>query len=324
MKTTLSRYRHFNRLTIICALIAATLPASARPMQVPATRIALDVPEGYEVAKQFPGFINENTGASIVSVEMPAAAFADFQKADFAAKLATNGFANVKPGKLPFPGNHIYVTAEQATAAGAFAKFLMIFADAKTTAMLTVNVLKADMASGKTKQADIEKMLATAHLTTDAAAALPSTFTLSYLGPFKAAGALGPAQLYTRDGKLAPDKPDPGRAVFVVAPSLAKSAIADLPGTSKAALISMFDLDAGTIKSQGAVIVDGLEGYEIELEAPRRSAAPKALAYQLILRAKDGGYMRLIGTADALDQDAPTLMAEFRKMAASFKAAAPQ
>ena len=319
-----SRDRHSMRLAIVCAVIGATLPVSAKMMQVPATRIAIDVPEGYEVAKQFPGFINERTGASIVSVEMPAVAFSDFQKAGFAAKLASNGFANVKAGKLSFPGDHIYVTAEQATAAGAFAKFLMIFADAKSTAMLTVNILKADVTSGKIKPADIEKMLATAHLTTDAAAALPSTFTLSYLGPFKAAGAMGPAQLYTRDGKQAPDKPDPGRAVFVVAPSLEKTEIADLPGTSKAALVTMFDLDAGTIKSQGNVVVDGLEGYEIELEAPRKSAAPKAVAYQLMLKAKDGGYMRLIGTADALDQEAQTLMVEFRKMAVSFKAAPPQ
>lgn len=296
----------------------------AKPMQVPATRIALDVPDGFEVAKQFPGFINESTGASIVSVEMPAAAFADFKKADFAAKLATNGFANVKPGTLSFATDYIYVTAEQATSAGAFAKFLLIFGDAKTTAMLTVNILKSDVTSGKIKAADIEKMLATAHLTSDAAAALPAAFTLSYTGPFKAAGSMGPAQLYTRDGTLAPDKPDPGRAVFVVAPSLAKTPVADLPGTSKAALASMFDLEAGVIKSQGTVTVDGLEGYEIELEAPRKTEAPKALAYQLLLKAKDGGYMRFIGTADASDPEAATLIGEFRKMAASFKAAPPQ
>lgn len=296
--------------------------AAAKPLQVPSTRISLDVPEGFAVSKQFPGFINESTGASIVTVEMPAAAFAEFKKADFAGKLAANGFANVKPGQISFPGEHLYATAEQATAAGAFSKFLLIFADATTTAMLTVNVLKADVTSGKTKPAMIETMLSTARLSSAAAEALPAPFTLGYLGPFKAAGAMAGASLFTLDGKMAPDTPDPGRAMFVVAPSIDKTAITDLAVTSKAALATMFELDRGKITKQGAITIDRLEGYELEIEAPRKSAGPAASAYQVVLKTEGGGYVRMIGTADAGEGRA--LVAEFRKMAASMKVSAPK
>ncbi|MEQ1671118.1 MAG: hypothetical protein ABL893_09700 [Hyphomicrobium sp.] len=306
-------------LTGIAVMELGATAALAKTLQVPSTRITLDVPDGFAPSKQFPGFINENTGASIVTVEMPAAAFADFKKADFASKLASNGFANVKPGQLQLAVEHIYATAEQATAAGAFSKFLLIFADEKTTAMLTVNVPKSDVASGKTKTATIEAMLATARLAAAPSAALPQPFTLGYLGPFKAAGVMGNAVLYTLDGKMAPDKPDPGRAVFALAPSIDKTEIKDVGLTSKAALASMFDVDAGKISHQGTITVDGLQGYEIEIEAPRKPSGPPASAYQIILKTAGGGYVRMIGTADTGEGRA--LVAEFRKMAASMKAA---
>lgn len=304
---------------IACAFLPSPL-THAKPLQVPATRITLDLPEGYVVSKQFPGFINATTGASVIAVEMPAAAFADFKRSDIAEKLAANGFANVKPGKLPFAGEHIYVTAEQATAAGAFSKFMLIFGDATTTAMLTVNVLKADVTSGKTKPADIEAILVTATLAHDAASALPSLYTLSYLGPFKAAGGLGNAQLYTRDGNMAPTKPDPDRAVFVVAPSIDKTEIKDAALSSKVALATLFDIDAGMIVREGAITIDGIAGHEIEIEAPHKASGTTSVAYQVILPGQDGGYIRMLGTATATD--AAELIPEFRKMAASFKTAA--
>ncbi len=312
---------------ILCGALAFAFPASAKMQQVPASRITLDVPDGYSVSKQFPGFINETTGASVIAVEMPAAAFADFKKDDFAAKLAANGFANVKAATLPFKGEHIYVTAEQATAAGAFAKFLLIFHDATTTAMLTVNVLKADVTSGKLKASDVEAMLQTAALASAKAEAQVLPFTLGYLGPFKAAGTMGHAQLYTRDGKAAPDTPDPGRALFVVAPSIDKTEIKDVALTSKVALAAIFDIDAGTVVREGAVTVDGIAGYEIEIEAPQKRASAtvpgvKSAAYQIILPGKGGGYVRMLGTGTATE--AAQLIPEFRKMAASFKAAPPQ
>ena len=304
------------------AMILSATPVLAKTEQVPATRIALDVPAGYTAAKKFSGFINETTGASIVVAEMPAAAFAEI-KTDFAAKLASNGFANVTPGKLSMPGEHIYLTAEQATAAGAVSKFLLIFADAKATAMLTVNILKADVVSGKTKAADIEKMLGSAHFEAATATALPPDFILAYLGPFKAAGSFLQSQLYTLDGKMDPGGSKPGRPVFIVAASLATDDMSDLALTSKTALTSLFDLDKGAITQQGAVSINGLEGYEIEIAAPRKKHDFRAAAYQVILKTKDGGYTRMVGTTNAEAPDSSKLVAEFRKMAASFKAAAP-
>ena len=105
-------------------------PATAKPQPVPSTHITIDVPDGYEVAKAFGGFANPATGASIAVVELPPQAFVDFKSADFAAKLAASGFADVAPGKLNFPSDHIYVTAEQASPSGPVSKFVLIFTDA--------------------------------------------------------------------------------------------------------------------------------------------------------------------------------------------------
>ena len=316
--------RSAGRLTQVACAAAASLflapqaPVCAKTQQVPATRVTIDVPEGFAAAKPFAGFINAKSGASIVIVEMPPQAFVDFKKADFAAKLAASGFANVAARQLSYPAEHIYITAEQATGGGAVSKFLLIFADAQATAMLTVNVLKSDITSGKTKTAEIESMLATARLAAEPAKPQPVPFTLNYTGPFKAAGTTGGAYLYALDGKLMPDKPEPGRAVFVVASSIGPVNLDDIAQTSTGALISMFDLDSGTVKQQGAVKIGGLDGYEIEIEAPRKSAGPQAVAYQVILKTKDGGYVRMVGTGNATEGAA--LIPEFRKMAASFLA----
>ena len=316
-----NRFRRLGACIAIAAFVQLTTQSaqvSAKTQAVPSTRITLDVPDGFEVSKQFGGFINPNSGASVVIVELPAPAFADFKSADFAKKMASNGFANVKPGKLKFPGEYIYITAEQATQAGAFSKFLLIFADDKGTAMLTVNVLKSDVTSGKSKVAEIEAMLSTARLASVSAKPLPAPFKLDYLGPFKEAGSLAGAYLYSLDGNRTPDKPDPGRPVFIVAPATNKVETPDLEVTSKALLASMFDIEAGNIKQQGTVTIAGLEGYEIELEAPRKPAGPNAVAYQVMVRVVDGSYVRMVGTSNA--GQGASLMPEFRKMAASFMA----
>ena len=185
--------------------------------------------------------------------------------------------------------------------------------------MITVNVLKADIAAGTTKPADIEAMLATARLGSNVAAPLPVPFTLGYTGPFKSAGTMGGAYLYSRNGKLAPDAPEPGRAVFVVAPSHGHVNLDDIAQTSKAALASLFDLGLGKITKEGPVTIAGLRGYEVEIDAPRKSPGPPTVAYQVILATSDGGYMRMLGTANF--SEGITLLPEFRKMAASFQLA---
>jgi hypothetical protein len=294
--------------------------ARAESQTVPSTRISVDVPAGFEPAKQFPGFMNEKTGASLMVVQMPAVAYAEFQKKDLAAAMATQGFASVKNDKLTFPGDHIYITAEQATAAGAFSKFLLIFADADATAMLTANVPKADITSGRTKVSDIEKMLQSAKFTAATAAAAEPDFTLGYLGVFKTAGGMAGATMFTLDGKGAPDKPDPGRPVFIVAPSVNKVEIADVKSTAFAALASLFDVEAGKIIKEGPISIAGFEGYEVEFAGPDK-AGNASVGYQAFLKGKDGGYVRLVGTAG--EDRGKDLSSEFRKMAESYKPKAP-
>src|SRR5262245_17868816 len=114
--------------------------AQAEPMQAPKSRVVLDLPEGYQASDLFSGFVNEETGASFVIMELPAKAYGSLAKGFSAEALGKKGITEVESGQLERTGDHIYMTGKQGSPAGPFAKHIMIFHDAQTTAMITGNI----------------------------------------------------------------------------------------------------------------------------------------------------------------------------------------
>src|SRR5262245_51866097 len=61
----------------VALLLLAMLPAHAEFRKAPNSRIALDLPDSFVPSKQFAGFFNETTGASIVVFDVPAGGYAE-------------------------------------------------------------------------------------------------------------------------------------------------------------------------------------------------------------------------------------------------------
>jgi hypothetical protein len=298
-----------------CAFL---MPAHAEVVQAQNSRVIFDVPNGFVSAKQFAGFQNDALQTSFVVVDMPAAAYDQLKTGLTPEGLAAKGVMAAKPGTLARADDYIYLTAEQKSPIGVIAKFLLVLRDTTTTAFITGNVPKAMITDGTIDTDTIEKILASASF---APAALPAkpAFSLSERGRFTDAGAfMGTARLYTLDGKIDPAMKTPGRAVFIVGPSLDLRPVGDLRAVSRLAMEQMAAATNIKITSTDDVTISGLQGVAIKATAKTTETPAFPLAiYQVILVRPEGGYFRMIGRTSEID---PTqTMAEFERMARSFK-----
>ncbi len=290
--------------------------ASARIQKAPASRIALDLPDGYEPAKLFAGFIHERLGVSLVIVEMPGRAYEELAKGLTPAALAAKGVTVVRQAKLARPDEHIFIEGEQVSPAGAFAKYLVVFRDGDVTALITANVQKAAPDKGGPPPAEIEAILASARIEPTAAAA-KDLFTLRYLGPFQPAGAfLGNARTFTLDGRPPPVGSPATQPVLIVAPSLDKRTVPNPGDYAEKLLLGLGGLKDVKVVERDNVTYGGVGGIEIEAEAREKDSGAPVMLYQVVLLPRDGGYWRILAQAPRGDRD--RFLSEFRRIASGF------
>jgi hypothetical protein len=298
------------------ALAAPVLPAAARVQQAPASRVALDVPDGFEVARQFSGFIRPDIGASLVIVEMPAVAYEQLATGLTPEALQAKGIEKAAPAKLAREGSYLFLKGEQKSAMGLVDKFLLAFREDGVTALITANVPRQAIQDGAVSAVGIETILASARIAERAAAA-KALFQLGYLGPFKAAGTiLGTTHAYTLDGRLEPQKPREKRALLIVAPSLDKRAVPGDDTFAETLLAGLSGLKEIKVVDRSRGVIAGLEAIELVADAVDKADGSPVTVMQTLIRGKDGGYFRIVGQMPS--QDADVLIPEMRKIAASF------
>jgi len=291
--------------------------ALARPQQAPASRVVVDVPDGYKPARLFTGFINEAAGVSLVILEMPAVAYEQLANGLTPDALAAKGIAKAEAGKLGRREPYLYMRGEQASAQGPVAKFLVAFTNKKVAALVTANVQKAALENGAVKVADIEHILESAFI---AAAAPPAreVYRLGYLGPFLPAGKiLGTTGAYTLDGKFEPAKPGERRALLLVAPSLDLRPVTDADGQAEALFGGLPGLVDSKVLDRRRITIAELPAVEIVGTAIDKDGGRQVSLYQVLVLPPGGGYYRLLGQVPS--EDAPRLMPELRKIAESFR-----
>ncbi|MGE0765957.1 MAG: hypothetical protein AB7L90_05800 [Hyphomicrobiaceae bacterium] len=290
--------------------------AVARVQQAPASRVAIDLPEGYRPARLFSGFVNPSAGVSIVILEMPSAAYEQLASGLTPEALAAKGITNIAAGKLPRAEPYIFMSGEQMSAQGPVAKFFVAFRNKHVTALITANVQKTSLDAGTTRVADVEHMLASA---TIAAAEAPArdVFQLGYLGPFRTAGKiLGTSRAYTLDGKFEPAKAGAKRPLLLVAPSLDLRPVDDPDAQAEALFAGLPGLKDTKIVDRRRIMIAGLPAVEMAGTATDTDEGDVSL-YQILVLPPTGGYYRLLGQVPA--EQAPALMPELEKIARSFR-----
>lgn len=295
--------------------MGAPVPVGATPQQAPNSRIVLDLPPGYAPSPLFSGFQNETLGVSFIILEAPATEYDKMAQGFSPQELAKRGITDARVASLARNDKHVYMTAKQTSAAGAYAKYFVLFRTDDQTILVSVNVPAKAIEDGSVKPEEIEQILASARTTEKPA--VRDLFSLSYLGPFKEAGTLvGTSKVYTLDGKLEPERTGVTRSAFMVAPSLDKRPIGDPDKLAVALLASLPGYTNVKPGEPQEVEINGLNGVEVQADAVDEDDGHPIRLYQAMLLGKDGGYYRLIGIATA--EDAKRLEPEFPKIAKSF------
>lgn len=312
-----SRARTLRALLIALAATGVlALQVDARMQQAPASRVAIELPEGYEPARLFSGFTHEALGVSLVVVEMPGQAYEELAKGLTADALAAKGVTIKGRGKLKRDDDHIYIHGEQTSAAGVYAKFFVVFREGGVTALITANVQKASIDTGQVSASEIETALATARVV-EKASETKDLFTLADLGPFKPAGSfLGTTKAYTLDGLPQPPKANTGRPMLIVAPSLDRRPVSNPDEYAEQLLNGIAGHDDVTFAGRRRVSIGGLDGVEIEATARERESNAEILLYQVMLLPPEGGYWRIFGQAPLSEAD--RYRSEFQRIARSF------
>jgi len=290
--------------------------ALARQQQAANSHIIVDLPNGYAPSALFSGFEHAELGISILVQEMPRAAFDDLAKGLTPQRLANQGIHEVMFSKLARKDEHIFMRGQQNSAAGNYAKFFMVFQEAKLTILLSANVPRQVIDQDAARADQIEAILASASIAEKVAPR--ELYRLERPGPFQAAGTfLGTATLYTRDGRMEATPKGAARSIFIVAPSLDHRPIADLVPFSQQLLYSLAGYRDLKLGSSTPVHIGGLDGVAMEADAVHRSDGVPVRVFQMVLTPAKGGYIRLVGIARA--DEAAALFPEFREMAQSFR-----
>jgi hypothetical protein len=298
---------------LLCPVMSGA--ALARLQQAPASRIVVDLPNGYKAARLFTGFVNETAGVSLVILEMPSVAYEQLASGLTPAALAAKGILNVTAGKLDRPEPYLFMRGEQASAQGPVAKFFVAFKNKHVTALITANVRKASLDGGQVDVADVEKILASAAI---AAAASPAreVYRLDYLGPFRPAGRiLGTTGAYTLDGKFEPVKRGSRRALLLVSPSLDLRTVSDPDTQAESLFLGLPGMKDFRILDRQRITIAAVPAIEIVGTASDADGGNVSL-YQVLVLPPQGGYYRLVGQVPS--DDAAKLMPELKKIARSF------
>ncbi len=293
--------------------------ALAEVKQPPGSRISMDVPESFEISKQFSGFIMPAGGVSMVISELPGARLDRLKASMTDAAWRQRGVTNIKRQKLQRTDDHLYLTGRQVSRGREYLKHILLIADPRGVAVITVNVPPASITAGHVKTAAIVDALASAQFT-DKAAPIIKQFSLSKLGPFREAGKLtGSAILYTTDGKMQPATPGRSRSAIIIAPSLDRAPVGDTAAFSERALRSFSNGKFKDLKivDTSATVVGGLKATRLAARAVDPKDGTTVELRQLVLARAGGGYFRLLAIISAQESD--KLLAPAEALMASFK-----
>ncbi len=275
--------------------------SALQPLQAAGSRVVMDLPKAFRTAPRFVGFYDEKREISFVISDMPAEAFDKMREGFTPESLKERGFLDPREGILARGDRYLYRRFAQTSPKGLMQKFVMIFATAGATGMVSGNVPTPLLSSGAVTEREIETFLASARLVSTKAE-LPPVATLVDSASLKRSLTYGQTQIWTVDGKqgeqgsLSPS--------IIIAASMSYDAVAKPAQIAVAGVSSLAGHRNIALEGSPAVKTIGPhKGIELTATAEAdKTAEPRAL-YQFLIPQASGGYVRFIGIAPRADKD---------------------
>ena len=281
--------------------------------KVTGAKLFIIPPAGFDKAHQFQGYMQQNSGSSIMVAEIPgpyAKIAASFTKEG----LEAEGIMLKKQTDLTLNGAPaLLLTTEQFAYGTYFAKYILLFGNEEATVMLNGTYPKELEAIGEQILAALKTIVYDPDLEVDPLEGLP--YAIQTEGTkLRFAKNLSGSLIYTTDGRIPTESAD--KTMFMVAPSFAEIDIIDFKGASLERIKSLpFENIEIAENSITKIEIDGMSGYELVAWGEDPEKASKELLYQVMLF-NDKGYYLIFGSTET-DYDATLVL--FKQVALTLK-----
>lgn len=303
--------------TIVLTLIVVlSSVAGYSAERIPGTKITLEAPEGFTKATQFPGFMMESTGASILVSEVPGP-FSEITEG-FKSKeaLAARGMVLLESSEVRIAsGTALLLQVGQIVEEAAYLKWILVFGNEKETVMITATLPEqvADQLSAAAK-----KSLLTTRWDTAAKVDFFEglTFRVKELGGLKIANKVGNTIIMTNNGVFPQrDLRDP---VVVVGASLTESFTkpGDTMAYARARLAQTKELRESTVTAETAITINGMEAIVLEVDAKEKESGQDLYVLHGLIFAPKGYYI-FQGFVERAQKD--TYASDFAAILMSFR-----
>lgn len=281
--------------------------------QINGTKFFLIPPTGFKNATSFQGFQQNNSGASLLVMELPGS-FSESTEKFNEQGLKTQGVILKQKEDIKVNGNQgLFLTAEQFAHGTLFQKYVLVFGDSKTTYMINGTFPKEVTELDKEVRESMFSVVYASELTVDPLSAISFSIDTENT-KFKFGKSITGTLLYTVDGKVPTESND--KTTFIVGLSLANVHGIDkkLTAITRFKRMPYTDLKLDENAIEG-IEIDGLSGYEIVGEGFDSLNGAKELIYQVMLFSENGYYI-IVGTTK---NDFETNLDLFKKVAKTFK-----
>ncbi len=293
--------------------VAAPAAALAQPQAVAGTRVTLQPPQGFVAADRFPGFMNQESGSSIMVTEVPGA-FSQVTAGFTREQMAPRGMTLRGSESLTVDGRPgMLLSITQSARGVVFDKWILAFGDDSTAVLVTGTYpqSRAGQLGEPIKQAVLSARLSTAG-PADPFEALG--FRITEGSRLRIATRMGNVLALNETGTLPDDTP--GSPILMVGSSFSEVDLADLEAFSRRRAMQIATLSGVSNLSGGPVTIDGAAAYELFADAVNSDDGKPLKIYQVIL-AEGSHYILVQGFVGA--ERAADFIPEFQSIARSLR-----
>jgi len=305
------------KLKIFTAILLSSLSWSLHAKErVQGTKVTIDPPSGFVEAVQFPGYMMESTGSSIMVTPIPGGPFSEVSKGFTPSGLATQGMKLIKKEKTKVgTAEGILIHASQNAYGTDFLKWMLAFGDSTETTLIVATFPKQF-------EEQLSENLKKSVLSVDWQKSMKLdffdgfTFRVSESGSLKFANKMGNNVFLTENGVFPQE--EAGAPLVIVGASITQ----DWQIPSEKRLFSNQRLKQTQVFGSPEVIdekgikIDGLDGYLIYAEGIDNDTGEAVYVEQCLLFTSDGYYIfqALVGSDQRKE-----FKSNFREIMESFK-----
>ncbi len=301
------------QILIISIFFCSPLYASERSA-VPGTKTTIIPPSEFILAHNFPGFILEEAGSSIMVTEMPGP-LSKIADAFTEAGAATQGMSLISREKIQKRANSgLLLHLSQEAYGTQFLKWIYIFGTELNTTMVTAT-FPAELKQHLSEKMKSSILSSSLRIENQIDPFEGLTFMIEESSEFKIAKRVSNMLMITEGGVLDP-KPTPN-PIFIVGSSISQGlAINDKEAFSSQRVKAIKTMNNIQVSTSKPITINGLSGFEIIADSTHAKSKESLFVYQVTLF-DETDYFIMLGYAQR--NKIENYISDFKKMAYSFK-----